>query len=59
MVGDTTYDIEMARAAGCVAVGVNWGNHEEARLQAAGAHCVISHFSELSQALVWLSGETR
>jgi phosphoglycolate phosphatase len=59
MVGDTTYDIEMARAAGCVAVGVNWGNHEEVRLQAAGAHCIISHFSELSQALVGLSGESR
>src|SRR3546814_643927 len=56
MVGDTTYDIEMARAAGCVAVGVNWGNHEEALLQAAGAHCVIGSFSELSQALVRLSG---
>jgi phosphoglycolate phosphatase len=57
MVGDTTYDIEMARAAGCVAVGVNWGNHEAAQLEAAGAHCVIGHFSELSQVLKRLSGE--
>lgn len=57
MVGDTTYDIEMARAAGCVAVGVNWGNHEPARLEAAGAHCVIGHFSELRQSLVRLSRE--
>src|SRR3546814_5160724 len=56
MVGDTTYDSEMARAAGCLAIGVNWGNHEEAHLQTAGAHCVIGHFSELSQALVRLSG---
>ena len=56
MVGDTTYDIEMARAAGCLAVGVNWGNHEEARLHAAGAHCVIGHFSELSQVFVRYSG---
>lgn len=57
MVGDTTYDIEMARAAGCVAVGVSWGNHETARLEAAGAHCVIGHFSELSQALASMSRE--
>ncbi|MGF1592822.1 MAG: HAD-IA family hydrolase [Kiloniellaceae bacterium] len=57
MVGDTTYDIEMARAAGCLAVGVNWGNHEAERLTAAGAHCVIGHFSELDETLVRLSGE--
>jgi phosphoglycolate phosphatase len=57
MIGDTTYDIEMARAAGCVAVGVNWGNHPEERLRAAGAHCIIGHFSELEQELVRLSGE--
>jgi phosphoglycolate phosphatase len=58
MIGDTTYDVEMARAAGCVAVGVNWGNHEEERLLAAGAHCIIGHFSELSQSLARLTGET-
>lgn len=59
MVGDTTYDMEMARAAGCLAVGVNWGNHEEALLHAAGAHCVLKDFSELNQNLVRLSGELR
>lgn len=57
MVGDTTYDIEMARAAGCLAVGVTWGNHEAARLEAAGAHCVIGHFSEMGEVLTRLSGE--
>lgn len=57
MVGDTTYDIEMARAAGCTAVGVDWGNHPEERLRASGAHCVIGHFSDLMQELVRLSGE--
>jgi phosphoglycolate phosphatase len=56
MVGDTTSDIEMARNAGCVALAVNWGNHSEAQLRAAGAHHVIGHFSELGEALVWLSG---
>jgi phosphoglycolate phosphatase len=57
MIGDTTYDIEMARAAGCVAIGVNWGNHPEERLRSAGAHSVIGHFSELLQELERLSGE--
>lgn len=57
MVGDTTYDIEMARNAGCVALGVNWGNHSEDRLRQAGAHHVISHFAELGEALTRLSGE--
>ncbi|GAB4223780.1 MAG: HAD family hydrolase [Kiloniellaceae bacterium] len=57
MVGDTTYDMEMARAAGCAALGVSWGNHPRERLLDSGADCVIDHFSELSEALVRLSGE--
>jgi phosphoglycolate phosphatase-like HAD superfamily hydrolase len=47
----------MARNAGCVALGVNWGNHGEAQLRDAGAHHIIGHFSELGEALVRLSGE--
>ena len=27
MIGDTSYDMEMARAAGVAAIGVNWGYH--------------------------------
>jgi len=57
MIGDTGFDMEMARAAGCAAVGVDWGYHPRDQLLAAGADCVIEHFSELSQALVSLSGE--
>ena len=33
MIGDTTYDIEMARNAGVGAIGVAWGYHAPARLQ--------------------------
>lgn len=40
MVGDTTYDIEMARNAKVGAVGVGWGYHEPERLVLAGAHAV-------------------
>lgn len=32
MVGDTTYDLEMAKAAGVKAIGVSWGHHSVERL---------------------------
>jgi phosphoglycolate phosphatase len=40
MVGDTTFDIEMARSARVGAVGVAWGYHKPAQLVRAGAHVV-------------------
>ena len=33
MVGDTTYDLEMAKAAGVKAIGVSWGHHSAERLR--------------------------
>jgi phosphoglycolate phosphatase len=33
MVGDTTYDLEMAHAAGVKAIGVSWGHHSVERLK--------------------------
>lgn len=51
VVGDTTYDIEMARAAGARAIGVSWGYHPVADLHAAGAHDVINEFGLLQGAL--------
>src|SRR5207253_2776708 len=47
MVGDTTFDILMAKAAGCPSLGVSWGNHPVEALQGAGAAHVIDHFDEL------------
>jgi len=41
MIGDTTYDIEMACNAKVGAVGVGWGYHEGERLVQAGAHAVV------------------
>jgi phosphoglycolate phosphatase len=40
MIGDTTFDIEMARAAPVGAIGVAWGYHPVASLEEAGAHVV-------------------
>ncbi len=55
LVGDTTYDILMARAAGAHALGVDWGYHEAGMLAQAGARKVLSAFSELHPALedIW------
>ena len=47
MIGDTTFDIEMARNAGTFAVGVDWGYHPTEDLWDAGAHAVISDFNDL------------
>lgn len=47
MVGDTEYDISMARAAGYTAVGVSWGYHAPDRLRKAGAHTIVEDFGEL------------
>ncbi|MCC9625716.1 HAD-IA family hydrolase [Thalassospira sp. MA62] len=55
IVGDTSYDIEMGRAAGMIAIGVDWGYHDTETLHKAGAHAVISHFNELAGVLdvIW------
>lgn len=47
MIGDTTFDMEMARHAGVMAIGVRWGYHEADELERAGAATVIGHYSEL------------
>ncbi len=62
MIGDTVFDVEMARAAGTPSIGVSWGYHEPAELSAAGAHCVIDRFGDLVGAVAGLWGgqdETR
>lgn len=51
MVGDTTYDIEMARRAGTVSVGVSWGYHPADELRAAGANCIIEEWAALAEVL--------
>ncbi len=51
MIGDTSFDMGMARNAGARAIGVSWGYHEPDRLLAAGAERVLGSFAELLQAL--------
>ncbi len=47
MVGDTTFDMEMAKSAGVTAIGVAWGYHDVEELRAAGAEIVIERFDDL------------
>ena len=51
MIGDTTYDIEMARAANVGALGVTWGYHLKDELADAGAHLIIDEYTALPDAL--------
>lgn len=51
MIGDTVFDIQMAAAAGCRAVGVDWGYHEPDELRDAGAIAVASTMEELEELL--------
>jgi len=48
MIGDTSYDMAMAKAAGVRAVGVAWGYHEAEELRAAGADVVVRHPREVA-----------
>jgi phosphoglycolate phosphatase len=51
IIGDTTYDVEMAAAAGIPAIGVAWGYHAEAALTRAGAVTVLPHWNDLMPVL--------
>lgn len=49
MVGDTTYDLEMAQAAGVFAIGVSWGHHAVERLSPWAP--VVHSMAELQERL--------
>lgn len=51
MIGDTSFDMLMARSARVAAVGVAWGYHAPAELLASGALCVAETVAALSQAI--------
>lgn len=51
MIGDTTFDIEMGRAAGVATIGVSWGYHPVSELEKAGAGRIVESFAALEQAL--------
>jgi len=51
MIGDTVYDIQMGKAAGCMTIGVGWGYHPLDELRDIGADFVVETMDELKMAL--------
>jgi len=47
MIGDTSFDMAMARAAGAHALGVAWGFHTRDEIEAGGAHHIVEDFEGL------------
>ncbi|QJE73182.1 HAD-IA family hydrolase [Aerophototrophica crusticola] len=54
VIGDTTFDVLMARNARVRCVGVTWGYHEGAELVAAGANCLVDSYAEVPSAVLGL-----
>jgi phosphoglycolate phosphatase len=52
MIGDTTHDVGMARAAGAASVAVLYGAHEPDALHGSGADAIVGSVSELAR---WLA----
>ncbi len=51
MIGDTTYDMEMARSANVKAYGVAWGYHDAKALALSGASMILDDYKALDTAL--------
>jgi phosphoglycolate phosphatase len=52
MIGDTAYDMQMARDAQVRGVGVDWGYHQPHELRTAGAEIVVESPSQLAELLL-------
>lgn len=51
MIGDTSFDMVMARSIGVAAIGVGWGYHGAHELLASGAGRVVNSAAALAEAL--------
>lgn len=51
MIGDTTFDMEMGKAAGMDCIGVSWGYHTVDHLREAGAAWIVDDAAELATLL--------
>ena len=55
MIGDSTFDMAMARAAGVSAIGVSWGYHPVEALKEAGADEIVRSYGALRALLMQLA----
>lgn len=51
MIGDSNFDMLMAKAAGAFAIGVSWGFQPVAALREAGADVIVDSYAELQPVL--------
>ena len=51
VVGDTIYDLQMARNAGCHTCGVTFGNHSAEQLRSQNPDFIVDSFQELKKIL--------
>jgi len=51
MVGDTVYDLEMAKNAGMSSIGVNYGVHTTEQLEKFNPVCILNNIQELPELL--------
>jgi phosphoglycolate phosphatase len=51
LIGDTSFDMVMARAAGAGAIGVSWGYHAPELLRQSGAQWLVDDADELLRAI--------
>jgi phosphoglycolate phosphatase len=51
MIGDTSFDMAMGRAADVTSLGVSWGFHTVDEIQEGGAHAIHHDFAALDRAL--------
>jgi len=56
MIGDTAYDMQMARSAKVAGLGVSWGYHGLEELHEAGAALVVDSFENLADIAASLIG---
>lgn len=51
MIGDTIFDIELARNANVKSIGVSWGYHPPDELKQGGADVIVHNYSDVHAAL--------
>lgn len=51
MIGDTTFDMEMAKNSGTFGIGVSWGVHNTSDLASSGAQELVHNMDEILPAL--------
>lgn len=57
MIGDTTFDMLMAKSIGVPAIGVAWGYHTAQELRSGGAHSIAETVADLGALLTAIAGD--